>query len=203
MPATNYKDTPPASRLVIRVTLSSDEPVPEPPAPQGLSKGAVLLIVGVVALLLGWLGISLFRSEPTPPTASTSAAASPAPTVRTEEAPAVSAQPVPPEVQPQPDAPLSPVNQVTPDVPQSALDTIRGTIRVSVRVVIDKQGAVVEATPQERGPSRYFERLSLEAAKKWTFTPASQEEQRTVLLKFNFTRFGAKAESTSATQAGQ
>ena len=85
------------------------------------------------------------------------------------------------------------INEVLPNVPQSALDTIRGTVRVSVRVTIDKVGSVVDATAEDGGPSRYFERLAVDASKKWTFTPADLEEQRTMLVRFNFTREGVTA----------
>jgi TonB family protein len=85
---------------------------------------------------------------------------------------------------------------VIPDVSKSALDTIRGTIRVAVRVKIDKQGTVIGTITEERGPSRYFERHAVDASKKWTFTPAKVDE-RTMLLKFNFTRFGATAEAST------
>jgi hypothetical protein len=44
-----------------------------------------------------------------------------------------------------------------------------------------------------RGPSRYFERLALDAAKKWTFNPVDSEAQRLMLLRFDFTRQGATA----------
>jgi TonB family protein len=64
---------------------------------------------------------------------------------------------------------------------------------VSVRVTIDKQGTVVAATPEDPGPSRYFERLAVEASKKWTFAPAATEAQRRVLVRFSFTRAGATA----------
>ena len=104
----------------------------------------------------------------------------------------------PPEVPEQPDAPPSPVNEVIPTVPRSALDTIRGTIRVAVRVTIDSQGAVVDTTAEERGPSRYFERLSLEAAKHWIFTPAQLEDRRVMFVRFNFTRAGATATASLA-----
>lgn len=87
----------------------------------------------------------------------------------------------------------SPIQEVIPSVPRSALDTIRGTVRVSVRVTINEQGAVVAASADDPGPSRYFERLALEASRKWTFTPARMQEPRTMLLRFNFTRDGASA----------
>lgn len=93
----------------------------------------------------------------------------------------------------QPLAPPTPIDAVIPDTPQSALNTIRGTVRVIVRVTIDKTGAVVGATAEEPGPSRYFERLALEAARKWTFNPDPAHEQRTMLLKFGFTRSGVAA----------
>lgn len=191
-------DTPPAGRLVIRVKLvSQEEPPPPPPRPR-LSKTTLLLIAGAVALLLSWLGISIFRSDthsqPAPAQAPATAPVATEPTVT--KPPVVEAKPVEPEVRQQPDAPPSAVNEVIPDVPKSALDTIRGTIRVSVRVTLDKQGAVVDATAVERGPSRYFQRLSLEASRKWTFTPATSEERRTMLVKFNYSRTGATAQAS-------
>jgi TonB family protein len=89
--------------------------------------------------------------------------------------------------------PGQPLNEVIPDVPQSALQTIRGTVRVSIRVIIDDKGTVIEAASADPGPSRYFERLSLEAAKKWTFAPTNSPEQRIMLVRFHFTREGTTA----------
>jgi TonB family protein len=106
------------------------------------------------------------------------------------------ARSVAPEVRQQPDAPPSTINEVIPDVPRSALETIRGTVRVSVRVIVGKQGTVVDAAADDRGPSRYFERLAVEASKKWTFTPANSAEQRMMLVRFNFTRAGATAHAS-------
>jgi TonB family protein len=168
------------SRLVIRIKLIP--PQPEPPARLHLSKRALVRVIGAVAAVVGWFAISTFKPEPSAP------------------APAVSAPPLPtpvePEVVPPPDVPTSPINEVIPDVPQSALDTIRGTVRVAVRLSIDKQGTVIQAVADDRGPSRYFERVAVKASKQWTFTPSKSEEQRTVLLKFNFTRAGATAEAS-------
>jgi TonB family protein len=185
-PATETQTDTPADRLVIRIKMVvEEEPAPPPaPAPR-LSKGAMVLIVGVVALVLGWFGIGSLRSDPPPPPAAPA------------KAPIAAAAPVPapvePEVQRQPDAPPSAINKVIPDASQSALATIRGTVRVVVRVTLDQHGTVVAATADDPGPSRYFERLSREAAKKWTFTPAKLELQRSLLIRFNFTRYGATA----------
>ncbi len=81
-------------------------------------------------------------------------------------------------------------------VPRSASQTIRGTVRVSVRVIVDEDGNVVAATAEDPGPSRYFERLSLEAAKEWMFAPAETRGRRLMLVKFNYTRSGATANAS-------
>lgn len=70
------------------------------------------------------------------------------------------------------------------------METIRGTIRVSVRVIVGKDGTVLDATVDEPGPSRYFARLALEASRKWTFAPQDSAEPRVTLVKFYFKRTG-------------
>ena len=189
-PATQPQtDTSSADRLVIRITLDTyEEPAPPPPPAPRLSKPAAVVIGGAVAILLGWFGIGSLRSDPPPPPAAPAqapiAAAAPLPTP---------AKPVEPEVRQQPDAPPSAINEVIPNASQSALATIRGTVRVAIRVTLDKQGTVVATAAADPGPSRYFERLSRDAAKQWTFTPATLEDQRTLLIRFHFTRNGATA----------
>jgi TonB family protein len=184
-------NTSSTSRLVIRVKLIPQQP--PPPARFRLSTSALVLMIGVVAVLLGWWGLSIFKREPSvPPVASEAAPSldvepSPPPVAVASAAPVVSDPPPPPKPA------ETTVHEVIPDVPQSALDTIRGTVRVSVRVNVDKQGAVINATADDGGPSRYFERLAVGSAKKWTFPPTTAAEPRTLLLKFNFTRYGATA----------
>jgi TonB family protein len=187
------------SRLVIRIKLPPQAPPPTP-ARRPLSKGALLLILGPVAALLIWVGIGLFGSEPTPPSRSPMPAPSAAaPAVSTEPIPkpATELTPVEPEVPKQPAASPSPSNEVIPDVPRSARNTISGTIRVTIRVIVDSDGTVLAATADEPGPSRYFERLALEAAKKWTFTPTKAAEQRVMLVRFYFKRSGTTARAIS------
>ena len=216
--AESQSDTPSTCRLVIRVVISK-EPL-QAPVRRRLSRGALLLIPGAVALL-SWIGISMFRIDPTPAPAVTEWAPNsespssapvparseaapvvsdeppPKPATETAEARAVEVKPVEAEVREQPDAPPSSINEVIPDVPRSALETIRGTVRVSVRVIVDGEGAVLAAIPDDPGPSRYFERLAVEASKNWTFTPADSEEQRIMLVRFNFTRAGTTARANS------
>jgi serine/threonine protein kinase len=58
-----------------------------------------------------------------------------------------------------------------PRVPESASDSIWGTVRVSVIVDVDPRGHVVEAKLDSAGPSQYFARLSMAAAQDWKFAP--------------------------------
>ncbi len=188
-------DVPSASRLVIRIKIPSDAPRAATARPR-LGRGALALILVTVAVALGWFGISMFRAEPTSPESLSPAPAPAASAV----APAVSDEPgVKPasETAVTGSTPPSPVNEVIPDAPRSALETIRGTVRVSVRVIVGKDGAVVAATPDDPGPSRYFARLAIEAARKWTFTPSDSEEQRVMLLRFNFRRSGTTARASA------
>src|SRR5215472_15472513 len=55
------------------------------------------------------------------------------------------------------------VHRVLPDVSQSALDTIQGTVRVNVRVQVDRAGNVVGTGLGNPGPSKYFARLAEQA----------------------------------------
>jgi TonB family protein len=187
MPASQAQiETPSAGRLVIRIKLIPQEP----PRAHWRVRPSVLVVLGVVAALLGWLGFSTLRTDPTDPPVAVAALPAPAVTSSTEPTPIAA------EVKQPADAPTSPIHEALPDVPQSALDTIRGTVRVSIRVSVDQQGNVVGATADDRGPSRYFERLALKASKQWTFTPATSQEQRLMRVRFNFTRAGVTAQAS-------
>ncbi len=62
--------------------------------------------------------------------------------------------------------------QILPDAPQKARDTIRGKVRISVKVHVNESGAVTEASFAAPGPSPYFADRALKAAQLWKFTPA-------------------------------
>ena len=83
--------------------------------------------------------------------------------------------------------------RVMPDVPRQASNTIWGTVRVAVRVSVDALGNVTQAQLQSSGPSRYFARLSVEAARKWRFIAPTRNGQATSsvwLLHFGYRRDG-------------
>jgi TonB family protein len=174
-------DRPASAGLLIRVTITSKGP-PRAPVGRRLPRAALLLLIlGAAAVPLSWIGISVLRTEPAAPVISDQPLAKPA----IEE--------VPKQAKPSP----SPIGKVIPDVPRSARQTIRGTVRVSVRVFVDKAGTVLVATADDPGPSRYFEQLALQASKKWTFAPTDSEEQRIMLVRFDFTRARTTARANS------
>lgn len=156
----------------------------------------------VVILALGWTAmraVQPHRASGPPP----SVARPPAPAPGTTSPVTPADQAVHPAV-----APLSPgghglpppptaLRQVTPEVPPSALRTIRGHVKVWVRVIVDRDGSVFAATADRAGPSIYFERLAIEAAKQWTFAPADAESERLVQIRFDFSREGATARAVA------
>ena len=83
------------------------------------------------------------------------------------------------------------VERVMPQVAPSARRTIQGTIKVRVKVEVDAAGNVAKATLESAGPSKYFSRVALEAARDWKFSPAQAGEQpadREWKLQFAFSR---------------
>jgi len=94
------------------------------------------------------------------------------------------------------DAQLGVVRRVMPQVSPSARRTIQGTIKVRVRVGVDAAGNVSSATLESAGPSKYFSRISMEAAREWKFAPAEAAEQsgsREWRIQFAFTRANTEA----------
>ena len=85
--------------------------------------------------------------------------------------------------------------QVLPDVPPSARNTIRGKVAVGVRISVDSSGNVTQAELDSPGPSKYFARLALEAAQQWKFEPPRMDGRGVLsdwLLRFEFTGSGTK-----------
>jgi TonB family protein len=190
-------------RLVIRAELVSPDETAEPVDLKSHWRPLRLIVAAVVLLSLAAAGIYFLAADETPAVANVPVVAppvgaeAPTPAAVTPQAPAAevpaTAAPATPVT---PRDPSSVVNEVIPAVPRSASQTIRGTVRVSVRVIVGDDGKVVAATAADPGPSRYFERLSLEAAKQWTFVPAEGAEKRLMLVKFNYTRSGATAKAS-------
>jgi TonB family protein len=90
------------------------------------------------------------------------------------------------------------VERAMPQVSPSARRTISGKIKVRVRVDVDAAGNVTEAKLKTPGPSKYFARLSLEAARRWKFAPAPDVDRRAWTLLFSFTRAHTEASASPA-----
>lgn len=87
-----------------------------------------------------------------------------------------------------------PLNQIMPEVSGKARSTIHGTVRVVVKVRVDKSGAVSSAVPAS-SPSRFFGDAAVQAAKQWDFTPAKVSGQPVPsdwLVRFDFTSTDTK-----------
>lgn len=86
------------------------------------------------------------------------------------------------------------VRRVVPQVLPAAQASIRGTVNVVARVQVDSTGRVASATLESPGPSRYFAKISLEAAQQWQFAPDSQASSasRAWLLHFAYRQSGVE-----------
>ncbi|MGD0939805.1 MAG: TonB family protein [Terracidiphilus sp.] len=87
------------------------------------------------------------------------------------------------------------VEQVLPDLLPKAVSSIHGQFVVKVRVSVDPTGAVSDADFDSEGPSKYFAKAALEAAKRWRFKPAEVGGEAVAsawVLEFRFKRDGAE-----------
>ena len=153
----------------------------------------VVALAAAVILALGWAGIRIVRSHRTPASATdgspSQAPGTSAPAAAEVREPAATAAP-PKSSRGDRATSASALLEVIPEVPPDARRTIHGHIRVWVRVIVDPDGSVFAATADRTGPSRYFERLAIEAAKKWTFPAVDAPSRRLMQIRFDFSRDG-------------
>lgn len=179
----------PASPQTLSPQLAPEAARPAPSMAHSAKPRAMLTVTLGAALILalGWTGVRVLRTHrtpapPPPPVQApggslsqtprdagpaTAALRAPVPTVSTTNAARreVSTSP-------------STLDEAIPDVPRSARRTLRGHIKVWVRVIVEPDGSVFAAVADRAGPSRYFQRLAIEAAKKgrfprWTLRPSA------------------------------
>ncbi len=82
------------------------------------------------------------------------------------------------------------VRRVMPNASRGALNTIQGRVKVRLKLNVDTGGNVADARFISAGPSKYFSRIAMEAARQWKFAPASSSEWN---LLFEFSRGGVEA----------
>jgi TonB family protein len=195
----------------IKALLVPSAPPPKPAKATQATKLPAVLYYGPIVVLVGLVGFAMHRWSPhsssvptnqaivesqksAPPTsqvsssrAKASAAASSAKAVSAPRAPSI---------------PGAVLQQVLPDVPQKALATITGKVRVRVKARVDEAGNVTETTLDSPGPSKYFARLAQQAAEKWKFTPPRVNGHAVPsewLLHFGFTASNMEATAKPAT----
>jgi TonB family protein len=158
--------------------------------------GAVLVLLLMVATFtFGWnLTPSSPAPAPQPPVPQLTAA--PAPPAATAHAPsrAPTAKPAPAPA-PASANPQSGVvrglvmHQALPDIPAKIIGAVQGHFKVGIRVEVDPEGNVSQASIDSPGPSSYFANQALRAAQDWKFTPArvnGRAVPSTWLLQFQF-----------------
>jgi len=184
---------PPRTPLPPTAT-ASEAAVPAPPRAQSSKPRALPAAVlgAVVILAVGWSGMRLLKSHSAPPPPQngsqlqTPGAAPAAGVVRAPVSAELPTTPVRSDVATSPAA----LHEVIPEIPHSAHRTIRGHIKVWVRVIVDQDGSVYATTLDRTVSSRYFQRLAIEAAKKWTFPPIDTPSRRVMQVRFDFSRDG-------------
>ncbi|MGA2348539.1 MAG: protein kinase, partial [Candidatus Sulfotelmatobacter sp.] len=145
------------------------EPEAAPPPKRPTRRGLIFAVLLVAAVVVGFVVFHSRGKNAAAPATATSEQ----PTVQAppQTAPAPAAKPPVQQSTPVPQ-PLKKAtgtrgevaHQVLPDVPQSARNTITGTIKISVQVEVDSSGKVTAAKLTHPGPSQYFARLALKAA---------------------------------------
>ena len=162
--------------------------------PQEHKKGWIIVAIALAAILLGALvaGKFILRQAPAPasetqpavqPSANTSSAQSPVPFATKEKnrQHAIARGGV--------------AQQVPPEVSRGALNTITGSVKVTVKVEVDPSGNVSQASLVSPGPSHYFANRSLAAARRWKFTPPQVDGKPVASewsLRFQFQRTSAQ-----------
>lgn len=160
------------------------EVAPEPPAKR--SGRAPVLIATAVIVVLAAIYALVHQGSSAKPESQAGSASQPALTAAAgSSSPAAAAN-----------SPGAVLNRVLPNPSLSARNTIHGTIKVRVKVEVDPSGKVTDAKFVTIGPSKYFSRLSMEAARQWKFkAPVAngQAGRSQWTLLFEFQRGGTQA----------
>ncbi len=89
--------------------------------------------------------------------------------------------------------------RVMPAVSPGARESMRRPVQVLLRVTVNQEGTVADASYVVPGPGNYFARVAQRAALEWKFKPPVRngDPERSVwMLKFNFGREGTAATAT-------
>jgi TonB family protein len=212
--------SPPHAQPLVSIPPLPVREVPDRAAPPEQSPKRRLFLpaiamLSIVVVVAAWVGLHVLGSRTSlqraaPPTAATQnpdtfLSAPPGASVPSSSARSADSKLEPSRIVSRPDQPAQPsanrlpsvLHEEIPYVPRRTRDSIRGHIKVAVRVTVDSLGTVVDETLENPGPSKYFARLATEAARKWKFAPAGNHDSRKWLLQFEFTRGGTTGHATT------
>ena len=166
-------------------------------------KSRAMILTGVVLVLLLTFAAFTFGWNLTP-SSPVLASQPPVPELIAAPAPRAATAPAPsraPTAQPAPAPAPAAANpkggvvkgsvtyQALPDISAKILGAVQGHFKVGVRVEVDPEGNVSQASIDRPGPSRYFANQALHAAQNWKFAPAKIDGRAvasTWLLQFQF-----------------
>ncbi len=180
----------------------------EPARRKRIAPTSVLILLALVVVVVAGVVIRQMDAPPSSTTTSTSTAPVP-PQAQTEP---LKPEPVKPEKTAQREEPAPPAEtakpvrdavpsvddagapgQPMPEVMEKARSTIRGKVKVSVRVDVDPTGAVTDTKIEGTGGGRYFSDLAMKTVRQWKFEPVkvngSQTGQRW-RVRFEFQKSG-------------
>ena len=156
------------------------------------------MAAGVLAVLvLIWICWRLLHGHPNPAQPAPSIAQSSSQQTALPAAPVQNPTTAASTPMPMPAVPAV-LHQEIPEVSRHARESIRGRIKITVRVTVDRSGNVIGQRLLNSGSSKYFARLAGGAAGKWKFAPADKQGSRAWLLQFEFTRGGVVAHAAAA-----
>jgi TonB family protein len=205
--------TIPAAPVAQAATAPAAAPAVEAamPGSRRILSGRSAVLIAAAVLLVGIGAAVLLRSRQTPPDADQppASAASTAPPP-SSDASQVQPPAATPAAMPEPPHRNLPrgaekgevVKRVLPDVLSKARATIEGRVVIKVRADVDANGDVSGAVSQSPGASKYFNKLALEAARAWKFTPPQADGSPMAsvwTLRFAFRQSGTEATAAEAT----
>ena len=155
-----------AARVAERVRQEGGAPTPPRRSPS--------LVVIASAVVLSLVLVALWRQGPDEPLPVTPEPAAPATTdalpVAKNQPPKEQPSPAPRLASPaSPPASLTVLHRVMPEIPRAARDTIQGKVTINVRIQVDPEGNVTNASLAPPAASKYFTDRVLAAAREWKF----------------------------------
>ena len=192
--------TPPASQAPAPATSPSEPPSQTPAQAQASPESQPIAAAGDQA------ASALAASSPSSPATQTAAShPTPQSPATPTQAPSPSASPAHAEAEPETPAPRprnapgAVANQVLPSISSQAASSMRAPTLVTLRVTVNRNGSVADASYIDPGPGNYFARIAQRAALQWTFDPPLHEgrpQSSVWRLRFFFTRGNIEASAT-------